>query len=311
MPRFDLSGLAPEPLALRIRPLPDECFDSWIGRVATSHEMTRAELFRHLDIEPRLAHFDLARGRFGLNISDSWAFEHMLNQLAWAVQTDPSKIENTFIARDADLLLPRLLRRYICARCWLEALAAERPFTIARAWILRISWRCRVHALSLSLLGVFEDGVMPHVSRKWLESSIARAERLKAAVPARPAMIARNEEIIHTLERGWRVMKRSQHKNYHARFARNSYHFSTQRIAMLALAHSDRQKSVRRFEKLVSLHGAQMAQLLPISLDPAKIPLRHRLPRAAANRHLPAESDLFALLSAYAHVRKEQASRGT
>ena len=44
-------GLEPEPLAFRVRPLADECFDSWIDRVTRAHETTRAALFRHVEAQ--------------------------------------------------------------------------------------------------------------------------------------------------------------------------------------------------------------------------------------------------------------------
>ena len=59
-------GLEPEPLAFRVRPQADECFDSWVDRLAGAHDTDRAGLLRHLGLDPALARIDLACGRGGL-----------------------------------------------------------------------------------------------------------------------------------------------------------------------------------------------------------------------------------------------------
>ena len=82
-------GLEPEPLAYRVRPLAEECFDSWIERVAAAHETTRSGLFRHLGIDGRLAGCDLARGTSGVAGEHHVAVYQMVGQLASAVQIEP------------------------------------------------------------------------------------------------------------------------------------------------------------------------------------------------------------------------------
>jgi hypothetical protein len=73
-----------EPLAFRVRPQPGECFDSWIGRVATRHEVERIELFRHLGVDTRLARFGLARGKTGLDVQEHADATNLVERLAWA-----------------------------------------------------------------------------------------------------------------------------------------------------------------------------------------------------------------------------------
>ena len=55
-----MSGREIEPLAFRVRPLPEECFESWLRRLAARHETTPKALFRHLGIDAALADRDLA-----------------------------------------------------------------------------------------------------------------------------------------------------------------------------------------------------------------------------------------------------------
>src|SRR3546814_16228943 len=55
-----MSGRENEPLAFRVRPLPEECFESWLRRLAARHETTPKALFRHLGIDAALADRDLA-----------------------------------------------------------------------------------------------------------------------------------------------------------------------------------------------------------------------------------------------------------
>src|SRR3546814_5423956 len=55
-----MSGREIEPLAFRVRPLPEDCFESWLRRLAARHETTPKALFRHLGIAAALADRDLA-----------------------------------------------------------------------------------------------------------------------------------------------------------------------------------------------------------------------------------------------------------
>ena len=87
-----------EPLAFRVRPRPNEAFDSWMDRLTAKHEVTRAELFGHLGCDPRLGLCDLARGWQGMAPADYPAFHQLIETLAWAVQAPTRTIEATFVA---------------------------------------------------------------------------------------------------------------------------------------------------------------------------------------------------------------------
>ena len=112
------AGEVPEPLAFRVRPRADEAFDSWMDRLTARHEVARAELFRHLGCDPRLAARDLARGSTGMARDDWFALNFLVGHLAWAVETSEKAIEadlrssargSALAARSADFCLPGLL----------------------------------------------------------------------------------------------------------------------------------------------------------------------------------------------------------
>lgn len=169
-----------EPLALRVRPQAEECFDSWIERVAVAHETTQGALFRHLGIDAKLASQDLARGTSGVALEHHFAVNRTVGQLAWAVQAEPEQIQSTFLdVNDAALLLPRRLRRFACARCWQDALRDGRPRIIRKEWILQMSWRCRGHDLPLSKVPVIDGATTDQEVHAWLGSALAAAESLR------------------------------------------------------------------------------------------------------------------------------------
>lgn len=60
-------NLEPETLAFPIKPRRHEAFDSWLNRLTVAHQVSRSQLFRHLQIDPVLAGLDLARGQGGLD----------------------------------------------------------------------------------------------------------------------------------------------------------------------------------------------------------------------------------------------------
>ena len=141
-----MRGREREPLAFRVKPLPAECFESWLRRLAERHETTRKALFRHLGIETALADYDLASAA-------DWDPEGriaMVGRLAWATMVPEKAIMRTFVGcRRADLL-PPALRSLGCAQCWLDWLAAGVPWRIERGWILRVATRCERHDLLLT-----------------------------------------------------------------------------------------------------------------------------------------------------------------
>lgn len=85
-----------------------------MDRLTARHELTRAELFRHLGCDPRLAARDLARGSNGMARDDWIALRTLVGRLAWAVETTEKAIEATFVPAAEAALLPPALRSFAC-----------------------------------------------------------------------------------------------------------------------------------------------------------------------------------------------------
>ncbi len=105
----------PEPLAFRVRPSLNECFDSWMDRLVARHDTTRKSLFRHLDVDPRLADHDLMRGKASVPVGLHASFDRLIGQLCWAVEIEPEVVMETFVSLPTHWLLPPALRRFGCA----------------------------------------------------------------------------------------------------------------------------------------------------------------------------------------------------
>lgn len=274
-------GLEPEPLAFRVRPQVEECVDSWLDRLTAAHETTRAALFRHLGIDSVLAGMDLARGKHGLDGAWYGAFDHMVERLAWAVQTGNETVSQTFLACRQDALLPRRLRHYACPGCWYEARRDRKPRIIRREWILRACWRCRDHHLPLSDMSEMRDRIE---DRYGLAGLVIQAERMRCKILARPAALRMNATALNYLTQPaeWRGLA-PPHESYQRRFTTNLYHYSSHRIALLVLAHSHRSRSARQFERLISTRlpdrptagsGTLAAPPRPYRLRRPRLPLR-------------------------------------
>lgn len=297
-------GLEPEPLAFRVRPLADECFDSWIDRVGSAHEASRSALFRHLGIEPALAVQDLVRGTRGLDTAWHGAFDGLVERLAWAVQCENERISATFLSCEASALLPRQLRRYACARCWYEARRAGKPEIVRREWIMRASWRCREHGLPLSDMDKIPGEPGGARSMAQLARTVVLAERLGAKAGPSQKAIRRNAGALAQLARqsewgrSWAV-----DRDYQARFSANAFHFTSDRIAMLALAHGKHDAAARRFETLISAHLPERPRPGGGSLAERKLPYRLQPAFKAKPRSHWIAPDLLTVLRAYGAVR--------
>ncbi len=300
-------GLEPEPLAFRMRPFADECFDSWIDRVALAHEATRSVLFRHLGIEPVLAGQDLAHGRRGLDAAWHEAFDGLVERLAWAVQCEKERIFATFLTCEASAMLPRGLRHYACARCWYEARRAGKPEFIRREWILRASWRCREHGLPLSDMGKVPGEPGGRLSLAQLARLVLLAERSLAVARQSQKAIRRNSAILAQLVRPseWQRHRAFDHA-YRDRIAENVFHFSADRIAMLALAHGRRDAAPRRFETLISQALPEMPTPGGGSLAERKRPYRLQAAFRTKPRSHWIAPDLLSLFCAYGALRARQ-----
>jgi hypothetical protein len=296
-----------QPLALWIVPENDECFDSWIDRVARGHEVTRAGLFRHLGIGPNWANLDLALGSKGLASTFHQDFAAVVERLAWSVQISPERVHDTFLPCEADALLPRRLRRFACARCWYETHKSGKPKAIRREWILRASWRCRRHNLPLSDLDKLPSPQADHRGLAVLADAVLRSARLNWKMKSRPAAIARNNTAIrHLVDPSEDQYSEPQDRAYRDRFFANTYHFAPDRIAMLALAHGNRSGVARRFERLTSECVPQCPSESGGVHVSQKRPLRVRVGVASQPHTSWTSPGIWSLLHAYDEVCKRQ-----
>lgn len=290
--------LEPEPLAFRVRPQAEECVDSWLDRLTAAHETTRSALFRHLGINPALASMDLARGKVGLDPTWHAALDHLVERLAWAVQTGSARVEQSFLACEAEALLPRRLRRYACARCWYEARLEGKPLIILREWILRACWRCSLHEAPLSDMA--EIGRWDEAPRRRIDlvDLVFRAERLRWKIPVRPGAIWTNATFIETLVGSAEGQDMTPPaRSYQEKFSANLFHYSADRIALLVLAHSGRPRGVRRFERLIATRLPERPTPGGGTLDPEK--RSYRRMSHASSRPRAFAASLYDLLCAY------------
>lgn len=284
----------------------DECFDSWIDRVAFAHDTTRSDLFRHLGIEEALARQDLARGQSGLGFAEYLRVHHMVERLAWAVQIEPSIVKGTFLSVDGSALLPRRMRQYVCARCWQQARRDGQPRIIRKEWILRMSWRCRLHDGLLSRVPVEEGPMSDRALDAWLVDALAEAERVRGGIAYRGRRLAWNALCIDTLLRGSLNRFKGEKQHYLERFQGNLFHFTRHRVAMLALAHSHLDRAVWGFERLVAMTMPERPVQNAASLQPpTRLPRNWRIGRGRATP-CPIDSHLFDVVLAYAHVQERR-----
>lgn len=258
----------PEPLAFRVRPRPNEAFDSWMDRLTAKHEVTRAELFRHLGCDPRLGLCDLARGWQGMAQADYPAFHQLIETLAWAVQARTRTIEATFVAVPELTLLPPALRVFGCPLCWREAQQAREPLILTRDWILRASWMCQRHQLPLAPVQRLVDGRTPRATARILEMQVDAMHTLRRRHPPTPIMVAFNRSVIGAMLGQAGAGLRRGESGYRSRFTANRYHLARARIALLAAAHSERTRSADRFEDLVGLSASALLRSSANLLNP-------------------------------------------
>ena len=129
-PRWE-PQLEPEPLAFPVKPRKGEAFDSWLDRLTSLHEVTRAQLFEHLKCNPKLAKYDLARGwQTCWEGPDLLAFAQLIACLARAVEVPDWRIEATFVPAPQYALLPPAMRKFACPACWRESQIERQPMII-------------------------------------------------------------------------------------------------------------------------------------------------------------------------------------
>lgn len=299
-------NLEPETLAFPIKPRRDEAFDSWLSRLTAAHGVSRAQLFRHLEIDPGLSSLDLARGKCGLDPTLHSACNTMVECLALAVEVDPAQIGATFLASDAAALLPYTHRRYVCAQCCYEAQRAGGPMIVRREWILRASWRCSLHGLPLTDMRSIPLEATGRQLLAYLAHAAMRSRRIQWKIKSTSGALARNKTVIDYLigPSDW-VGLAAPYQSYQGRFVANHYHFASDRIAMLALAHSPHAKAARRFERMIATRLPER----PLTEGRIEPPVRSALRLRTCRPHKPKSEwtcDLYALIAAYGTVRQHQ-----
>lgn len=299
-------NLEPETLAFPIKPRRHEAFDSWLSRLTAAHRVSRAQLFRHLEIDPGLSSLDLARGKGGLDPALHSACDAMVERLAWAVEVDPEQINATFLACETAALLPWTHRRYVCAQCCYEAQRAGGPMIVCREWILRASWRCSLHGLPLTDMRSLPVEATGRQLRAFLAHAAMRSRRIEWKIKPTSGALARNKTVIDYLigPSDW-VGLAPPYQRYQARFVANQYHFASDRIAMLALAHSPRAKPARRFERMIATRLPER----PLTDGRTETPVRGALRLRTCKLPKPRSKwtcDFFALIAAYSTARQHQ-----
>lgn len=259
-PRWE-PQLEPEPLALPVKPRKGEAFDSWLNRLTSLHEVTRAQLFEHLKCSPQLAKFDLARGfQAYWDSQDLPTVAHLIDSLAAAVEVPVRRIEATFVPAPQDTLLPPAMRKFACPACWRDALIARQPLIIRREWILRASWQCADHRLPLAPLADYIVGRTPRATRHWLDAQVVAARKLRKRFSVPFALQRSNDDLLAQLLGKPKTEFLRGELGYQQRVQANAYHLSRARIALLMAAHSDRHHLADRFDQFIDLTFPKLAK---------------------------------------------------
>lgn len=142
--------------------------------------------------------------------------------------------------------------------------------------------------------------------RAFLAHAAIRSRRIQWKIRPELAALARNKAVLgYLLEPGdWEGLA-PPYRTYQARFAANQYHFAGDRIAMLALAHSTRARSARRFERMIATKLPET----PLSGSGTETPVRGPLRLRTCRLPKPKSEwtcDLYALIAAYGTVRQRQ-----
>ena len=293
-----MSGREIEPLAFRVRPLPEECFESWLRRLAARHETTPKALFRHLGIDAALADRDLAVSAVSAvpatsrasasSAAPAWLAapapavagvpdrrQVMVERLAWATMVPAKAISRTFVGCGRGDLLPLTLRSIGCAQCWLDWLVSGAPWRIERSWILRVTTFCDRHALLLTDLAGIRALGRTQAAERALAARVARTRAQMARFAFVKTRVLWNGMIAREQIRGARPGDRVGWERYRAALVGNRFHYAPVRHLLLAALHSSDGLKAGRWE-----------QIFRFDAQPA------RLPRKAASGVGPQLSDL-------------------
>jgi hypothetical protein len=228
------------------------------------------------------------------------------------VDVDRDAVMDGFAAGPAYWLLPLTLRRYGCACCWSGLIAEGRPLYIRKDWIWSASWWCHEHQLPLS--------VMPAWDWPRREGSLAAMlGRLEAAAreivrAARPtARLIACESRTEFLRKGDDGVTPQRYRRYVETIVANRFHFSSERIRLLALRHSSGAQPARRFERFVALSRSELAKEEGVLPAPAAegrgIDIEAAIDRPRRGRRW--EPDLPMLLQTYLSIAQRAEARAS
>ncbi len=241
-----MSGQEIEPLAFRVKPLPQECFESWLRRLADRHETTPKALFRHLGIAAALADRDLAASA----ACRPDQRQAMIERLAWATMMRATTIARTFVGcRRADLL-PPALRTIGCAQCWHDWLVSGAPWRIERCWILRVTAFCEHHALLLTDLGAILRLGRTQAAERALAARVERTRAQMARFTFVKTRVLWNGAIAREQARGGPVGIRLGWERYRAALVGNRFHYAPVRHLLLAALHTSDEREAARWEQI-------------------------------------------------------------
>lgn len=241
-----MSGTEIEPLAYRVKPMPEECFESWLRRLAARHETTHHALFRHLGIVEAHATRDLASRAEGL------MDQHMavVERLAWAAAVPVKAVLRTFVGCPRSDLLPPALRTIACPQCWLEWLESGAPWRIERSWILRVALRCEHHDLLLTDLRDVMALGRSMSAQRLLEETVKRTREQMARFALVRTRLAWNLVISRAHLRGSQPSSYAFSRRYMTALIGNRFHFAPSRHQLLAALHSRDVAQAERVDRM-------------------------------------------------------------
>lgn len=286
MSRSDL-----EPLAYRVRPLPEECFGSWLQRLSAKHDATPRQLFAHLGIPQPWAMRDLtAWGSLDLA-------QRMLlaERLAFATSTKVARVERTFVNCRSLHLLPPALRMYGCPQCWFEWLEAGELWRIERRWILRVTLHCKRHRLVLTDLREINLLGRTSVAKIKLQERILATRALMERMDFMPSRLLANDAIGYGQIRG-ALPSLPGPARFSAALIGNRFHLSTARPVLLASLHTIEGVEAVRFAKTFTFNAAPMRTGAD-TMRPGKSPVLGDLVAARAALFLPSIGQAHVMLA--------------
>jgi len=222
-----------EPLAYRVRPLPEECFGSWLQRLSAKHEATPRQSFAHLGIPQPWATRDLTAWG-ALDVAQR---VQLVERLAFATGAKVARVERTFVKCRSLHLLPPALRMYGCPQCWLEWLEAGEPWRIERRWILRVTLRCKRHGLVLCDLREINLLGRTSTAKRNLQECILATRALMERMDFMPSRLLANDAIGYGQIRG-ALPSLPGPARFSAALIGNRFHLSIARPVLLASLHT-------------------------------------------------------------------------